>query len=258
MKRSTSPTKKIFHRSLALLLSPVLLIAAPALGETGLPKGVPNFKIPGKLHGPDKVKKLERMELESKEHKDTSRTLIGLGVVLGSSATYGNGLVLNVDPVKFVRAQAGAGYNSTGMKAGAAGAFLLPFSASLGMDIGGALVHSFGTKDEVSLPAKFTAESSSSAEKVDAVRKFRLSPSNYYSVFLGPYFALARNFWVEAHVNYNKVIAGNDVDFYDGVSYSTPIEASNEEAVQKDFEKKAREKLDINGIGFSLGVQVRI
>ena len=79
--------------------------------------------------------------------------------------------------------------------------------------LGAAIIHSFGTRDEVSLPAKFKLEVSASTEKATAVRKFRPSPANYCIVFLEPYSALAPNLLFEAHVKYNKVITGNEFDF---------------------------------------------
>ena len=186
-----------------------------------------------------------------------ARTTMGLGIGAGSGATYGNGIALNIDPWKYLRAQMGVGYNSTGFKAGLGGAALLPFGGRFAIDAGAAYVHSFGTKDEVSLPAKFTAQSGTSTESIKAVRKFRMTPGNYYSVFAGPSFGLLPQLLIEAHVNYNKVVSGHVIDFYDGVSYDRPIEASNEDVVQSEFEKKARDKLAVTGIGFSLGAQLR-
>lgn len=215
-------------------------------------------KLPNKISLPEKNKKADALVQKNEAHHGSRSTFLGLGLALGSSATYGNGLILNVDPIPYLRAQVGAGYNTTGAKTGAAAAAVLPVASIFGFDAGVAVVHSFGTKGEVGVSAKFTPEGSSSSENVTAIRKYRVAPANYYSAFLGPYFALTPNIWIEAHVNYNKVIAGNDVDFYDSVSFDTPIEPTNEDDVNRDFNVKAKKKLDINGLGFFVGVQLRI
>ncbi len=189
---------------------------------------------------------------------DKDGTIFGIGLIAGSTATYGNGLVIHIDPFAYLGTQIGLGFNSTGAKLGAGSTFILPITKNLGFDAGGAVVHSFGTKDKVSLGAKFTPENSSTTEEVEAIRKFRLSPANYYSIFVGSFYDFTDSFRIELHANYNKVISGNYVEFYDEVSYSKPVEANNDEKVQQDFEPKARSKLNINGVGFSLGMQFRL
>lgn len=211
-----------------------------------------------KFDGPSKMKSMEKKSRESEHDTDSGAFDLGIGLQLGSNATYGNGLVTNFDFFRFMRAQVGVGYNSTGAKAGVGGAVVLPFGRSFGLDAGGAYAHSFGVKDEVSLSARFTPDGSSQKESVDAIRKFRISPGNYYGVFIGGYFAILQNIWLDAHVVYNKYVSGHQVEFYDGVSYSKPIEATNEESVQAEFEKKAKEKLNGTGPGFTVGVQFRI
>lgn len=202
--------------------------------------------------------KIKASRRKSDASEQESRKSMGLGLVGGSTATYGNGLIFNFDPWSFIRTQIGVGYNSTGAKTGAAVGVVLDLTSRFGIDSGVALVHSFGTKDKVSVDAKFMPENGGSAEKVEAIRKFRLSPSNYYSVFFGPFFEITNVICIEGHVNYNKVISGNDVEFYDTLSYNQPIEPTNEEKIYADFEQKAKNKLNINGWGFSLGVQFRI
>ena len=194
----------------------------------------------------------------AKRSNDKDGTIFGIGLIAGSTATYGNGLVVHIDPFDYLGTQIGLGFNSTGAKLGAGATFILPVSKTIGFDAGGAVVHSYGTKDKVSLGAKFTPENSSTTEDVEAIRKFRLSPANYYSVFVGSFYDFTDIFRIELHANYNKVISGNYVEFYDEVSYSKPVEANNDGRVQQDFEPKARSKLSINGVGFSLGMQFRL
>ena len=208
-------------------------------------------------------RKLKNMEKKS-PHRDEERVSaddgieVGMGLQLGSGATYGNGVVTNIDFRKIFRAQAGVGYNSTGPKAGIGGAAVLPISLLFGFDVGAAYGHSFGTKDQVSLQGRFTPEGSSQKESVEAIRKYRISPGNYYSFFVGGYFAVMKRVWIDAHVIYNKFVSGHEVEFYDTVSFDKPIEAINEDSMQSDFEKKARAKLNATGPGFSLGIQLRI
>jgi hypothetical protein len=182
---------------------------------------------------------------------------MGLAIAAGSGATYGNGIAINFDPMNFLRTQLGVGYNSTGFKAGCGSIAVLRITDALDMVAGGAFVHSFGIKDEVSLPAKFTAEDGTSSENIKAIRKFRMSPGNYYSIMAGPSYAILPQLFLDAQINYNKVISGHQIDFTETVSYDRPIEANNETDVYGKFEKKAREKLSVNGIGFSAGVQFR-
>lgn len=252
--------KRILLLSVFLVLASSTSLAQSLSGKGDALKGAIGGAAKGMLDGSSgSVKgKIKAPRRKSEEPEQESRKTMGLGLVGGSTATYGNGLIFNFDPWSFLRTQVGVGYNSTGAKTGAAAGVVLDFTSRFGIDSGVALVHSFGTKDKVSVDAKFSPESGGSAEKVEAIRKFRLSPSNYYSVFFGPYFELTNVICIEGHVNYNKVISGNEVEFYDSLSYNQPIEPTNEEKIYADFEKKAKNKLDINGWGFSLGVQFRI
>jgi hypothetical protein len=243
-----------------------ILLSLPCLchGFLASAAGMPNFERDITTKGEKILKSATKLRkpknLNDNDHESESndaRATMGLSIGAGSGATYGNGIALNIDPWKYLRAQMGVGYNSTGFKTGLGGAALLPFGGRFAIDVGAAYVHSFGTKEEVSLPAKFTAESGTSTESIKAIRKFRMTPGNYYSVFVGPSFALLPQLLIEAHVNYNKVVSGHVIDFYDGVSYDRPIEASNEDVVQGEFEKKARDKLAVGGMGFSLGAQLR-
>lgn len=213
-----------------------------------------------KFDAPSKMKALEK-KVRSGEvdtAKDEDNFKLGLGLQLGSGATYGNGLVTNFDLFRFFRLQIGGGYNSTGPKAGGGVGAIIPLGRAFGLQTGASYAHSFGVKDQVSLDARFTPEGGSQMESVEAIRKFRISPGNYYSLYAGGYFALLQEVWIDAHVIYNKIVSGHQIEFYDTVTFDQPIDATNEESLQVQFDKKAREKLDVNGLGFSIGIQYRI
>jgi hypothetical protein len=185
------------------------------------------------------------------------RSTLGVGLALGSNAVFGNALTVHLQPLPFVEARAGIGYNTTGGKFGAGGSFVLPIGP-VGLMAGGAVVRSTGNKDKVSVPAKFTPEGSSSAEEINAIRKYKVSAANIYSLYGAGYLTFASALRLELAVNWNKVISGNKVDFEGGVEYDKPVEPMNEDEVQPRFEAKARDKLDSNGIGFSVGLQLRL
>lgn len=180
----------------------------------------------------------------------------GAGLDLGSNATYGNALVASFNPIDFLNIQGGLGYNTTGLKMGVGSAAVLPLGR-FGFDFGGALVHSNGIKDKVSLPAKFTPEGSSTDENVTVTKSFTSTPANYLSGFGGFFFDLVPAFRILAHVNFNKVLSGNEVKFDGQAQYDASVDASNESEVESDFDPKAKKKLDISGLGFSIGLQYR-
>ena len=187
---------------------------------------------------------------------NTSTKRFGVGLEFGSNATYGNALVPHFNPFEYLDVQGGIGYNTTGVKVGAGAAFILPIGR-FGLDGGGAFVHSNGTKDKVSLPAKFTPEGSTTDENVTITKSFTITPANYISGFGGMFFDIIPAFRVLGHVNFNKVLSGNEVKFDGPVQYDTSVDATNDSEVETDFDPKATKKLDIAGIGFSLGVQFR-
>jgi hypothetical protein len=186
----------------------------------------------------------------------TGSKRFGIGLEFGSNATYGNALVPHFNPLEYLDIQGGIGYNTTGVKIGAGAAFILPMGR-FGLDGGGAFVHSNGVKDKVSLSAKFTPEGSKSDENVTVSKNFTITPANYISGFGGAFFDIVPAFRVLGHVNFNKVLSGNEVKFDGPVQYDTSVDASNDSEVEKDFDPKATKKLDIAGIGFSLGAQFR-
>lgn len=186
----------------------------------------------------------------------TGSKRFGIGLEFGSNATYGNALVPHFSPFEYLDIQGGIGYNTTGVKIGAGAAFILPIGR-FGLDGGGAFVHSNGVKDKVSLSAKFTPEGSKSDENVTVSKNFTITPANYVSGFGGAFFDIVPAFRVLGHVNFNKVLSGNEVKFDGPVQYDTSVDASNDSEVEKDFDPKATKKLDIAGIGFSLGAQFR-
>jgi len=239
-----------------------LVMLLPMIAQPSLEAGTPRFdqdlptKTTKNLKPTIKSKKSDRAN-HMKGSAESDERNMGLAITAGFGATYGNGVAINFDPLTLLRTQIGAGYNSTGFKSGCATAAVIRITDSLDLIAGAALAHSFGIKDEVSLPAKFTSEDSTSTEKIKAIRKFRMSPGNYYSIMAGPSYAILPQLFLDVQVNYNKVISGHNIDFEDTVSYDRPIEATNEDSVYQKFDKKARDKLAVTGLGFNAGVQFR-
>lgn len=196
-----------------------------------------------------------KSSLKAKAANHSTRRF-GIGLEFGSNATYGNALVPHFNPFEYFDIQAGIGYNTTGMKVGAGAAIIIPIGR-FGLDGGGAFVHSNGTKDKVALSAKFTPEGSTTDENVTISKNFTITPANYVSGFGGMYFDIVPAFRVLGHVNFNKVLSGNETKFDGAVQYDTSVDATNDAEVETDFDPKASKKLDINGVGFSLGAQYR-
>ncbi len=196
-------------------------------------------------------------ELKSRAPEHTpSDKKFGVGINLGSNAVYGNSATFEYSPFENLEIQTGLGYNTTGFKVGLGSGFVLPIS-SFGLTSGFSIVHSNGTKDKVTLPAKFIPEGSSTEENVNVSKEFTLTPANYLSFYLGGFFDFIPSIRINGKVNYNKVISGNDVVFDGQAQYDKPIDATNETEVEADFDPKATKKLDINGLGFSVGIHFR-
>ena len=209
---------------------------------------------------PDDDNKKPR-DVKSSRHESgtsTSQTKrFGVGLDLGSNAIYGNGIVGHYDLLHYLDLQFGLGYNTTGIKFGFGSALILPVTPRFGFDFGAALVHSNGTKDKVSLDAKFTPNDTSNEEKVKATKEFKTSPANYISGLAGLFFDVTPMFRLLAHANYNKVLSGNVVELSETTEYDQAIDATNEAEVESSFQNKANDKLSISGLGFSAGVQFR-
>lgn len=203
-----------------------------------------------------KVEKKGRSSSQRRTDHSTFHSTFGIGLELGANSTYGNGVKLMFDPVPFFDFQAAMGYNSTGFKAGGGAAVVLPLGDRFGMNVGAAAVYSAGTQGKVSLPAKFTPEGGEE-ENITVTRKFRATPATFASPFFGGYFSLTPMFRLAAQVNYNHVFKGNNIDLSEDAEYDTPVEPTNEADVNTDFEKRAKEKLNINGLGISAGLQLR-
>ena len=197
-----------------------------------------------------------RKPSKSSEHRRNSDFSVGLE--LGSNAVYGNALTVRYDLIRFVELRSGLGWNMSGLKAGAGAAFNLPLGAQYGVLAGGGIVRSMGNSDKVRLPAKFTPEAASSPEEVTAIRKYTISPATYGSVIVGGYLNYAEIVRFSLEVNWNKVVAGNTVQFSGNTEFDQPIEVSNETELQSQFDLAAKKKLDTNGAGVSVGMHVRI
>lgn len=191
------------------------------------------------------------------ERAPSRPSILGVGIGLGSNATFGNALTVHLAPFSFFEARGGIGYNTTGGKFGAGAGLNLPIGG-LGVGLGAAFVRSGGNTGNVSVPAKFTPEGSSTTESVTAIRRFKVTPSSYYSIYADGHLNFAEALRLELAVNWNKVISGNEIEFTGPMEYSVPLEVQNEEDVQPKFETNARKKLDINGAGFSVGLQLRL
>jgi hypothetical protein len=185
------------------------------------------------------------------------RRMFGTGLDLGSNATYGNGLKLFFDPFPFIGIEAGVGYNSTGAKYGGSGVAMIPLGSSFVIDGGGGYVFSSGNNSKVGVPAKFTPENGTQ-EEVTASKNFKLTPGQYVSAFAGMRYGFTPAIWAALRVNYNKLVKGHVAEFYGRTEYDTPIDPTNESEAEEKFKDKARNKLNVTGLGFSLGLQFRM
>ncbi|MCX6119423.1 MAG: hypothetical protein NT027_17940 [Proteobacteria bacterium] len=214
------------------------------------------------IHSPSKSKPDRELTDEEKvsiKPKKTSKSdddlkYIGIGIDLGANATYGNALKVFVQPSQYLDLQVGIGYNTTGLKTGIGAVAYLPIQR-LHAFAGFAGVYSNGATTKVSLKAKFTPENSSSEEEIDAVRLVKVTPSQYLSPFVVARFLLTTSFRIVGQVNYNRVIKGHDVDFIGPIEYDASIEPTNESEADADFREKGRQKLSLEGLGCSLGIQ---
>lgn len=198
----------------------------------------------------------ERVIKRSKVRRHVSN--LGVGVDVGSNAVFGNSLSAHYDPIHFLELRSGLGWNTSGVKIGVGTALNLPIAAGFGCLFGGGFVRSTGNLDKVSVPAKFTPEGSTSSEGVTAMKKFKIYPATYGAVFVGGYLNFAEALRLSLEVNWNKVVAGNTVEFIGATEFDHPIDVSNEIEMQSKFDAAAKKKLDTNGTGFSVGIQLRL
>jgi len=182
------------------------------------------------------------------------RGLFALGIQAGWEAPIGNALVLHMVPSTMLDLAAGVGYNTSGLKVGLTGRFLLPMSPTMGMQFGAGASYSAGTKDSVSLDAKFTPEGSNAEEDLVVTREYELSSALLANVLVGGHMMLTDTIRVSAELNYNIPLSGNEVTFLPGIRYDKPVEVANEEPFNEQFETKAQERVKSGGIGALIGL----
>lgn len=180
---------------------------------------------------------------------------VGLSADLGYEATYGNGATLHLYPVSMIDLNAGVGYNTSGLKAGAGPGLIFWFTQSAGLLLGASYVYSQGTSGSISLDANFTPEGGGAPEKIKATKKYKVSPAQMIGSYAGMTFHLADAIRIDLRGCYNSVIAGNKVTFEDGIEYSKGIAPTNEDGFNKQFDDQASELVQSGGLGFSIGLQ---
>lgn len=90
------------------------------------------------------------------------------------------------------------------------------------------------------------------------MRAYRISPSTYSTTYVGAFMDWAPQFRLALEVNWNTVTAGNEVTLSGETEFDQPIEVTNEDDMLPEFNTAARKKLDINGLGISVGLQIRL
>lgn len=181
----------------------------------------------------------------------------GVGLNIGSNAMFGNSLTIHYDLLPLVELRGGLGYNMSGGKAGFGGGVKIPLGM-FGVIAGSGFVRSSSTSDKVRIPAKFTPAGSSISEEITAMRAYRISPSTYSTTYVGAFMDWAPQFRLALEVNWNTVTAGNEVTLSGETEFDQPIEVTNEDDMLPEFNTAARKKLDINGLGISVGLQIRL
>ena len=200
-------------------------------------------------------KTTETPSTQKKASETRKKAFIGISADLGYEATYGNGIAIHLYPASFLDLNLGAGYNTTGAKAGVGPGILLWFTQSAGMLFGASYVYSQGSSGKVSLDANFTPDGSTNTEKIKATKKYMVSSAQVVGAYAGMTFHLAQSIRVDLRGCYNKVVAGNKVTFDDKIEYDKTISPTNEDAFNKQFDSQASDLVQAGGLGFSIGLQ---
>jgi hypothetical protein len=180
----------------------------------------------------------------------------GIGVNVGSEATYGNSLTFSWRAYSFGELDAGIGYNSTGTKIGFGNTFIFNPARYFGLTFGNALIYSGGTDGEVEVDAEFTPEGSSKKEKLTAVKSYELSPAILLGFAAGGYLDYWSFLRLSAKLTYNFPIWGNKVTTGDKIYYEPDVEVANAEEFDEEFEREAKKKVRAGGLGVQMGAAI--
>ncbi len=178
---------------------------------------------------------------------------IGIGLNLGSGATYGNAVVFSWRAYNFGELDAGFGYNSTGAKFGVGNTFIYNVTRAIGLTFGNALVYSAGTEGDVEVDAMFTPEGSSKEEEITAVKSYELSPSVLLGFAVGGYWDWLKFLRFSAKLCYNFPIWGNEVTLGDKTTYDKDVEITNEVQFEEELDREAKDEVEAGGLGVLMG-----
>lgn len=176
-----------------------------------------------------------------------------LGLEMGSSSLFGNGITGGWRWFDLLQWDAGIGFNSSGVKVGIGHSFMLNFTRTMGMSAGAAFIYSTGHDGEVELEAKFTPDGSRTEETITATKSYSLTPAPLIGVQTGVFWDLERTYRFSAKLCYSVALSGNQVSMGKRTTYSKPVEIANEEEFSTQFDRKAEDVVRAGGLGFALG-----
>jgi len=212
-------------------------------------------QLPSEVSGERKASPSRRSKVSKVKRKKYSHRKLGVGVELGSNATYGNGVRADFEPVRYLSTEFGLGYNTTGFKAGMGILGLAPIGR-FKFGVGVAFAYSGGNSGKVSVEGQFTPDGGST-EKITASRRYRMSSGQYASAGILGAFEFIPALWGHLRGSYNKLLRGHEVEFTGETSFDTPVEVTNEREMDEEFTVKAKEQMNITGFGVSVGVTYR-
>jgi hypothetical protein len=127
------------------------------------------------------------------------------------------------------------------------------FGRSFALNFGAGFTHTTGSNGEVSLTAKFNPESGGGSEDIVATKDYEISSSQAVVPYAGILFGLMKGFYLSGLVNYNAVIAGNEVTLGKKVRFDKEIQSTNEDSFESEFNGKAEDRAAAGGVGFTVG-----
>jgi hypothetical protein len=179
-----------------------------------------------------------------------------LGLELGSSSLFGNGITGGWRWFDLAQWDAGIGFNSSGIKIGIGHSFMLNFTRTIGMSAGAAFTYSTGHDGEVELEAQFTPDGSRTEETITATKSYSLTPAPLLGVQTGMYWDMERTYRFSAKLCYSVALSGNQVSMGKRTTYSKPVELANEDEFNGQFDRKAEDVVRAGGLGFALGAAI--
>jgi hypothetical protein len=176
-----------------------------------------------------------------------------LGVEMGSSSLFGNGITGGWRWFDLLQWDAGIGFNSSGVKIGIGHSFMLNLTRSIGLSAGAAFTYSGGHDGEVELEAGFTPDGSKTEEIITATKSYSLTAAPLVGIQTGVFWDLERTYRFSAKLCYSVALSGNEVSMGKRTMYSKPVEIANEDEFNAQFDRKAEDVVRAGGLGFALG-----